>query len=128
MLPPRDLLHDPAGGLPGQVKHDSQVYIPCLSKLQKLSRTEVPWRIISEYSVELSYPLCNIFNTGTLNGEWPNIWKFEYVTPAPKVYPPATKDDLRKISGTKNFSKIYEALLSETILSDMSARLDKSQY
>ena len=42
-------------------------------------------------------PLCNIYNTGNPNGEWPNIWRYEY---APIVFPPGTTDDLRKISGT----------------------------
>ena len=102
--------------------------IKTMKKKKSTVKGDIPWRIITEFSVELSSPLCNIFNTGTLNGEWPNIWKFEYVTPAPKVYPPVTKDDLRKISGTKNFSKIYEALISETILSDMTPKMDKAQY
>ena len=67
---------------------------------------DIPWRIISEYSVELSTPLSNIYNSSTLAGVWPNLWKYEYVTPVPKVYPPIKPDDLRKISGTKNLSNV----------------------
>ena len=89
---------------------------------------DVPWRIICEFSVELSFPLSNIYNTGTEKGEWPNIWKYEIVTPVPKIYPPNTVEDLRKISGTKNFSKVYEALLSDTLIEDISPTLDPSQY
>ena len=89
---------------------------------------DIPWKIILEYSAELSSPLSNIYNTATLDGIWPSIWKFEYVTPAPKVYPPMTPDDLRKISGTKNLSKIYEALLSDTIIMDMDPSTDPSQF
>ena len=89
---------------------------------------DIPWRIISEYSVELSFPLANIYNTSTLSGTWPNLWKFEYVTPVPKVYPPTCTDDLRKISGTKNLSKLYEALLSDSIINDMSPNMDPSQF
>ena len=59
---------------------------------------DVPWRVISEYAVELSFPLSNILNTSTLSGVWPLLWKYEYVTPVPKVFPPETTDDLRKIS------------------------------
>ena len=72
---------------------------------------DIPWRVILEYAVEFSSPLSNIYNSATLDGVWPDIWKWEYVTPAPKVYPPNTTDDLRKISGTKNLSKIFEALI-----------------
>ena len=101
-----------------------------IRKMKKKSsvKGDVPWKIITEFSVELSFPLSNIYNTGTENGEWPAIWKFEYVTPVPKVYPPNSVDDLRKISGTKKFSKIYEALLSDTIIGDITPSIDPSQY
>ena len=100
-------------------------------KMKKKSSTvqgDIPWRIILEYAVELSSPLSNIFNSATLDGVWPDIWKVEYVTPAPKVFPPNNMDDLRKISGTKNNSKILEALLSEYMIKDMSSSMDPSQY
>ena len=54
--------------------------------------------------------------------------KYEYVTPVPKVYPPANTDDLRKISGTKNLSKIYEALLADYMIDDMNPKTDPSQF
>ena len=76
---------------------------------------DVPWRIISEFAVELSDPLSNVYNTSTLSGVWPRIWKYEYVTPVPKVIPPESIDDLQKISGTKNLSKIYESLISDPV-------------
>ena len=37
-------------------------------------------------------------------------------------------DDLRRISGTKNLSKIYESLLSDSIINDISAQIDDAQY
>ena len=78
-----------------------------------------PGKIVKEFSVELSTPLSNIYNSATLAGIWPNIWKYDYKTPVPKVYPPANTDDLRKISGTKNLSKIYEALLADYMIDDI---------
>ena len=110
---------------------DPQQIYEKICKMKKKSSTvcgDIPWRIISEYSVELSFPLANIYNTSTLSGTWPNLWKFEYVTPVPKVYPPTCTDDLRKISGTKNLSKLYEALLSDSIINDMSPNMDPSQF
>ena len=44
------------------------------------------------------------------------------------MYPPVNIDDLRKISGTKNLSKIYEALLSDTLIGDMFTNIDPSQF
>ena len=61
-------------------------------------------------------------------GEYPNIWKVEMVTPAPKVYPPLTVEDLRKISGLKNSSKIGEKIFGKILISDMSPTRDPSQY
>ena len=52
----------------------------------------------------------------------------EIVTPAPKVYPPQSASDLRKISGTLNFSKIYEKFLAEVMICDMKPTSDPSQY
>ena len=50
------------------------------------------------------------------------------MTPVPKDYPSTETDELGKISGTKNFSKIYEGLLSEAIISDMKPKMDPSQF
>ena len=44
------------------------------------------------------------------------------------MFPPVCIDDLRKISGTKNLSKIYEALLSDCLISDMAPSIDPSQF
>ena len=52
----------------------------------------------------------------------------EIVTPVPKCYPPQTTTDLRKIAGTKNFSKIFEKFLSEVMIQDMKLSHDTSQY
>ena len=89
---------------------------------------DIPWRIISELSVEFASPLSNIYNTATLTGIWPQLWKYEFVTPVPKVFPTETTEDLRKISGTKNLSKIYESLISEPIIQDMEPKMDPSQF
>ena len=116
--------------LPVPLFEPHQIYDK-LRKMKKKASTvcgDIPWRIISEFSAELSTPLSNIYNSATLAGIWPNIWKCEYVTPVPKAYPTTTTDELRKISGTKNLSKIYEGLLSEAIINDMKPKMDPSQF
>ena len=85
-------------------------------------------KLINEFAFELSYPLSNIINRMFSAGEYPDSWKIEIVTPVPKKYPPETEKDLRKIAGTKNFSKITEKLIAEYILEDMKDNLDPSQY
>ena len=61
-------------------------------------------------------------------GEYPDIWKIEMVTPVPKVYPPQTVEQLRKISGLKNLSKTAERVVGDFMLSDMSESRDPAQY
>ena len=99
-------------------------------KIRKMKKkaSSVLGDILREFSVELSYPLSNIYNSSTLAGVWPALWKHEFVTPVPKVFPPNTRDDLRKITGTKNLSKIYESLLSDSIIGDMAPNIDPSQF
>ena len=44
------------------------------------------------------------------------------------MFPPNNPSQLRKISGTKNFSKISEKIITEFMISDMKEKLDPSQY
>ena len=102
-----------------------------IKKMKKKASTvpnDLPWKIVSEFSVEIAEPLSNIFNSATEAGIWPTIWKHEYVTPVPKIFPPKKPEDLRKISGSKNLSKLFENLLSEHIISDIKSNIDPAQY
>jgi hypothetical protein len=89
---------------------------------------DIPMKIISEFAYELSFPLADIINRSLTHGEYPEIWKVEYVTPVPKAFPPKSTNQLRKIAGTKNFSKIFEKIIAELMLSDMKDNMDPSQY
>ena len=83
-------------------------------------KDDVPIKVIKTFSYEFSFPLSDIYKRCCKFGEYPNLWKFETITPAPKKYPPQTPEDLRKISGTLNFSKIFEKFLAEVIVIDMA--------
>ena len=85
-------------------------------------------KLIKYCAEELSFPLSDIYERAVLFGEHPNIYKMEIVTPAPKVYPPQTSKDLRKIAGTLNFSKLFEQFLAEVMVEDMKTVRDPSQY
>ena len=54
--------------------------------------------------------------------------KVESVTPVPKVANPKTVNDLRKISGLLNITKILEKVIVKYMVNDMKGDLDKSQY
>ena len=44
------------------------------------------------------------------------------------MYPTETTDQLRNISGLRNFDKIMEKLLADLMISDMKESLDPAQY
>ena len=89
---------------------------------------DVPIRIIKEFSEELSLPISHLVSSCLSVGLYPNLWKVEYVTPVPKIYPPEKLKDLRKISGLLNLSKIADKAIAELLTEDMKEKRDKSQY
>ena len=91
-------------------------------------KDDIPAKLIKEFAPELSDPLADIINCMVERGEFPHCWKLEMVTPVAKKFPPTTVEDLRKISGLKNFSKIAEKYLGTFLISDMSGNRDLSQY
>ena len=89
---------------------------------------DIPMKVIKFCAEKLSFPLSDIYSRAILHGEYPNIYKVEVVTPAPKSYPPQTTRDLRKKAGTPNFSRIFEKFLAETMIEDMKPTRDQAQY
>ena len=72
--------------------------------------------------------MAHIISYAIKSGQYPDMWKFETITPVPKVYPPEEISQLRKISGLKNFAKIFDSFLAEYITKDMLATQDPAQY
>ena len=64
--------------------------------------------LVSDAADYLSGPLTFIYNTITATTTWPLLWKQEFVTPIPKKTLPSCVNDLRNISCTALFSKVYE--------------------
>ena len=108
----------------------SQVWF-ALSRLSTNKATvhgDFPARFTKQFAAYLAEPLADIFNTGLRRGEYPDIYKYEICTPVPKSHPTQNITQLRNISGLFNFDKIYEKLISQLIISDMEAKLDKAQF
>ena len=99
-----------------------------MSSKKATVKDDIPMKIIKEFSVELAEPLAHILNFGISEGQYPNIWKFETITPVPKIFPPQKISQLRKISGLKNFAKICDGFLAQFITSDMLPHMDPAQY
>ena len=82
--------------------------------------------LVNRVAAQLAVPLTNIFNDMTATQKWPSDWKREFVTPIPKTTHPENPNDLRNISCTKLFSKVYESFIL-TWLTDQ-AKLRSNQY
>ena len=89
---------------------------------------DIPIKLFDEFSVELATPLAHIINVCLTDGIYPDIYKIESVTPAPKVFPPGKIKDLRKISGLFNCAKIFDKIIAEFLIEDMEPKRDRSQY
>ena len=108
--------------------HQIHEYLKRIKTNTSTVKNDIPAKVIKEFAPELSSPMADILNCMVRRGEFPDIWKLEMVTPVPKVYPPASVNDLMKISGLKNFSKIAEKILGNFLILDMSETRDPSQY
>ena len=102
-----------------------------LNSLKKTKSTlpiDIPEKLRRACSVELTTPLTNIINSSLYQSQYPKLWQHEWVTPAPKVTNPKVIKDLRKISCTSDFSKLYEGFLKDWIVEDIYHNLDIGQY
>jgi hypothetical protein len=111
---------------PVPILQEYQVYqkIVAAKKPNSSVPGDLPKKVVTSFSVELSAPVTTIYNKITTTAEYPRQWVIEHQTPIPKVSPTSSEDDLRNISGTPFFSKVYEAFLSDWLLPIVSPYLD----
>ena len=87
---------------------------------------DISTKIFKAFANQLCEPIAMLINDAIVSGHWPEFLKVETVTPVPKVSSPQTVDDLRKICGLLNLSKILEKAICKYLIADM--KQDKSQY
>ena len=103
-------------------------------KINKLKNTkstfhiDLPNKVRKEFSVDLTPPLADIINTSLEEGVYPQLWKYEYISPIPKVTHPKIMKDLRKISSISDYSKVYESFLKDWLMEDITPNIDIGQY
>ena len=84
-------------------------------------------KLVKSFADILAGPVTKIFNQISLTSEYPKQWKVEHQIPIPKVTPPTSEDELRNISKTPFFSKVYESFLAEWLLETVEPYLDPGQ-
>ena len=98
---------------PVQVLRPEQVALRLkqFKKPKSMVRHDIFPSLVSDAAPFLAAPLTHIYNTITATSTWPLKWKEEFVTPIPKKSIPQGINDLRNISCTALFSKVYESFV-----------------
>ena len=117
-----------ASDIPFFVPKQVQKHLQRIKTNKSVPPGDIPPKLIKQFAKQISFPLCHIINSSIKLGAWSKLWKCESVTPVPKVFPPKSPEELRNISGLLTFDKISEQMIAELIISDMSKKLDPSQY
>ena len=99
-----------------------------MNKKSATIKDDIPIKLLAEFSEEISKPLCNIINSMFEQGQYPDIWKKEFVSPVPKTNSPENLSDFRPILQSINFAKATDKILSAYIINDMAPTRDPSQY
>ena len=114
--------------IPKFLPQEVSMYLQKVKVNKSVPPGDIPPKLIKQFAVPLSVPLCDIINSSIRLGKWSKLYKAESVTPVPKVFPPKGIEDLRNISGLLTFNKVAEKMIAELIIKDMFATLDPSQY
>ena len=118
----------PAQPPPQLLEYEVYEELKKMKKTKTVLPIDIPYKLRKEFAAELAAPLTDIFNTCLAQGSYPLKWKFEWVTPVPKVKNPVSIKDLRKISGTSDYSKLFERFLKKWITQDIAEKLDPAQF
>ena len=110
-------------------RHRLQNTMCCLwlEKMKKTKSTlpiDIPEKFRQECAPHLVAPLSNIINDSLSHSIYPSLWKHEWVTLASKLTNPQEITDLRKISCTRDYSKLFEGFLKDWIMEDVCDNID----
>ena len=89
---------------------------------------DLPKTLIDECSPDISIPVCKIFQNILNTSQWPKQWRLEYGVPLQKVPNPKDEDQLRIISLTNYFSKVYESFVIDWLMKFVGDKIDWGQY
>ena len=88
-----------------------------------------PNKLLKLFAFELAPVITDIYNATMLQGNFPQQLKRALVIPIPKVSPPKSiEEDLRPISLTSQIGKVMEGFTLDSLLSEVSGKLDTKQF
>ena len=118
----------PAPPPPQVTEYDVYLKLCKLKKTRSTLPIDIPDKLRQECAPFLAGPLATIINDSLLQSVYPTDWKQEWITPAPKITHPKVIKDLRKISSTSDYSKVFEGFLKDWIMEDVSSKIDIGQF
>ena len=89
---------------------------------------DLPRKLLIEFSPELATPMARIYQNIIDTQKWPSMWRCEYGIPLQKVSNPENEDQLRIISLTAFFSKVFEQFVIKWLLHFIGDKIDWRQY
>ena len=125
---PVDYSKLPAQYPPQVTEYDVWLRLRKIGKTKSTLPLDIPDKLRQQCAIFLAKPLHTIINTSLMQSQYPSVWKLEWITPAPKVLNPKEISDLRKISSTSDYSKVFEGFLKDWIMEDIYDNLDIGQY
>ena len=90
---------------------------------------KIPNKILKTFAFELAPIVTDIYNASMLQGTFPQQLKRSLEVPIPKLSPPGSiEDDLRPISLTSQIGKVMEDFTLDSLLNEVSSKLDIKQF
>ena len=111
---------------PVLTRHEVEARLKAFRKPKSRVKGDIFPSLVNSAAGHLSVPLTDIFNCVSSTKRWPADWKREFVTPIPKKTILENAGDLRNISCTKLFYKVYESFLLNWL--DPLSKLRTNQY
>ena len=118
----------PAPPPPQVTEYDVYLRLRRLKKTKSTLPLDIPDKLRQECSPLLAGPLSSLINSCLSQSVYPLDWKKEWITPGPKITHPKEITDLRKISSTSDYSKVFEGFLKDWIMEDVSGNIDIGQF
>ena len=90
---------------------------------------KIPNKILKTFALELAPIVTHIYNASMLQRTFPQQLKRSLVVPIPKLSPPGfIKDDLGQITLTSQIGKVMEGFTLDSLLNEVSSKLDSKQF
>ena len=114
--------------MPELPDHDVYIKIKKSKKPKSSVPGDIPRKLVQEFGPELAGPAGKFFRNIVRTGHWPKPWRMEYGTPLKKVPNPVTEDQLRIISLTSYWSKVFEQYVVQWLMECIGDKMDWGQY